>query len=159
MRPDGDCDAALLRGGVVVEDAAVVVGVSLGVHVDAQEGDFGVLAVARALWLPVVPRVDDADEVVERLHLDGHDAGAAGRLHDGAEHGGSGGRAAPPAAGAGGALVSGVGAADGRGGCRRLWCHSQRTGVGDRRGVKLHVGGALRIGKLKGKIKSNMKFD
>ena len=65
--------------------------------------------------IPVVPGVDDADEVVERLHLDGHDAGAAGRRHDGAEHGG-GGRVAATVEGD--TVVSGVGAADGRG---RLW--------------------------------------
>ena len=192
MRADGDGDAALLRGGVVVEDAAVVVGVLLGKHVDAQEGHLGVLAVARALGLPVegsldkfvgfglgfgriladfsriklhiwanlmksvinhnsneinlsnesipvVPGVDDADEVVERLHLDGHDAGAAGRRHDGAEHGGGG----VAATAEGDAVVSGVGGADRRG-C--LWF--QRTGVGDRWGVERRFGGALRCGKL-----------
>ena len=46
----------------------------------------GVLSVSGALWLAVVARVDDADEVVERLHLDGHDAGAARRRHDRAEY-------------------------------------------------------------------------
>ena len=56
-------------------------------HVDPEEGDLGVFPVAGALWLAVVPGVHHPDEVVQGLHLDRHDARAAGRSHDRGEVG------------------------------------------------------------------------
>lgn len=69
------------------KDSAVLGVVLLGEHIDPEESDLGVFPVSGAPRLPVVPRVDDAQKIVERLHLNGHDARATRGSHDGTKHG------------------------------------------------------------------------